>query len=361
MATPAPTITYGSERLVGLELELDSGNTEFREPRVPTGWQKKSDGSLRRGYEYVLEPPLPCNAVEPKIVAFCNAVTEAHTNIGTRGGFHIHVQAADYDLQRGEFWNIVQLYRHFQPVIDGMVGKSRTNNQFAPHISANATRQSVINQFSLDSLADNRYDARYSRSYSVVNLAMLRCRVLAQRSVEFRQLSPSRKVENVLGWTKLLCAFVDIAAKRDFGPELRAPKTLAGLCAVLETRFPGTNLAEWTRWRHGYMNEEPNADHLSAVVQACRSPHGIYHISRQLNVNLPLALRIAEAAVRANLLRKAGGAASLRSSPCKYVALNFQPATAADLASLEATLLSLVPAVVAAEIPIYVPGPDEEV
>lgn len=283
----------------------------FRRPTLPAGWDEKHDGSLQNGREYVLDPALPLCESADSIKAFCVACNEARMNTGSRGGFHVHVQSHDYggtDEGLDRAYRLMKIYRHFQPVLDRLVAKSRVDNHYCAKFHTSMTRDQLIFDFRLTTLVNSRIEAKAARSTLVINFAMCRTRSPAQRSVEFRQGSPSKQFECVWGWTVLVTALTEIAAAlHGQNAHSRLPEpTLAGLMQLLteyEQQSGSTNIAAWVAWRDDYMNRAPTEAEIMKVVQAgTEHPHGLFHFSRKAELNLPLTQRAIDAAVARQLL-----------------------------------------------------------
>jgi len=308
MFEKVPAINLPSDRLVGLEVELDSCGTEFRAPRCPEGWVEKSDGSLRNGREYVMEPPVPFNQCAPVIKDFSQAVETARTNIGKRGGLHVHVQAGDVTTENA--YTLVRIYSHYQDVINKLLAPSRTNNSYCPPYTQGISKAQMVSMFSLNTAAENRYQAKSTRTYSVVNLAMLRCREPSHRSLEFRQGSSSSRFENLYGWTAFVCALTEISKLDIYRTVIARPGTRVELTRLLqawERRTGCSGVSKWVNWRWAYMNARPTPALIDkAVSTVANTPHGIFHIGRQLNINLNFARKIMDAAVIAGKARKTG-------------------------------------------------------
>jgi len=300
-----PTPNIQSTRLVGIELEFDSCGTQYREPRggTPRGWEKKTDGSLRNGYEYVMNPPVCIRDVNPVIERFSTAFLEAKTNLGKRGGFHVHVSAPDYDIGPDCF-KLAQFYSKFQGVINSLLAASRHNNSFCPPYPSRITEASVTQMFNLNQPAQNRYMAKCSRAYSVVNMAMMRAAQPNDRTVEFRQGSPSKRFENIQGWAAFTVFCTDIVKLPQvltYCYNLPGPDNLEKLLKVAyryEEATGSSNMAAWIKWRHDYMNQAPDADLITRAVQSLGGgTHGIFHVARALNVNNGVALKVLQAAL----------------------------------------------------------------
>lgn len=310
----APVTKYQTDRMVGIEIEIDSGDMELRLPSpLPGGWAQHSDGSLRNGVEMVLDPPKKLEDARPFVKDFDSKFNESRTNTCKRGGMHVHVQINEADYDHATMLNLARLYAHFQFVINSLVGESRHSNTYCQPFDRNIDQYGLVEMFSLNSPAHDRYSAKNSRSYKVVNFAMMRCTNADHRTVEFRQGSAAKRFDSIFGWTTLMVALVDIAkwhrvpvdgrgGMGDFTDLLRRHQA-----RMQDAGLECENLAEWVEWRHLYLNQDPTDEQVSAAV-ACMgvSPHGMYHISRELDVSLPLAKRILERAHRDGKVEKAG-------------------------------------------------------
>lgn len=329
MPNNGPIPSYPSLRLIGLEIEMDAGGTELRLPEQTTpGWTRQSDGSLRNGIEMILNPPLTITNATPVVKQFSDDVNRSRTNTCKRGGFHVHVQVPDYDLHHAG--NLARLYAHFQVEINRLVGKSRVGNTYCPAFSEEPTDDQLSRMFTLGTSADSRESAKSARIYKVVNFAMMRCSRPVQRTVEFRQGSTTKRFECIIGWAAFCMALVDSATHEDIARSyLAIPASWTGLVNLIhetERLVGAQHVAEWVTWRRQYLEELPTDEMVSrAVASMGRSPHGIFHVSRILDVNLPLSERILETASSRGLVTKIGS---------KYQA-NFASFAGADLASLE--------------------------
>lgn len=304
----APQINFESSRKVGLELEYDSGSAARRDPPSVQGWSRKHDGSLRSGYEYVLEPCLQLGTAKAAVAAFCKASDSAKLNLHKSGGFHVHVQSPEFGLVNGELTpysvRLAMLYAHFQEGIDRLVAKSRHSNNYCSKFSGN-TASSVNTTFNLASPAESRSIAKSSRVSKVVNLAMCRTLNPEQRSIEFRQGSASTNFDSVWGWTCFVTFLVEAVVRGLDSNLSRYSSDLAGLvefCSQVDRQI-GSNIAEWVVWRDHYLNRPPTDEEVASVANVVtRKPHGIFHIARKLSMNFALAQRTAEEAARRNIV-----------------------------------------------------------
>jgi len=310
MPNNGPIPSYASERLIGLELEYDAKTTKLSLPTTtPSGWSRQSDGSLQNGVEMVLNPPLTLTDATPVVKEFADAFNRARTNTFSSGGFHVHVQVADYTEH--DAGNLARLYHHFQTQINRLLGKSRHNNHYCPPFTHSVTDADLSSRFNLGSLASTRASAKSARKYQVVNFAMMRCTRHSDRTVEFRQGSTTKRFECIIGWAAFCVAMVEIA-KNDamtsaYIGQQASWENFVQMLRDHESMVGASHIADWVVWRREYLEETPSDELISKAVAAMgRRPRGIFHISRALDINLPLSERTLNAAVSRGLIAKIG-------------------------------------------------------
>jgi hypothetical protein len=314
-APPVPY--YPSRRLIGVELELDPGSAPYHAPQASAGWQAKGDLSIPRGQEWVLEPPLPIIEAYEPIDEFSNAMIKAKTHLSKKGGYHIHVQIHDYDVD--DATRLVQLYWRFQEQIDLLVAPSRrsvpgNNTHVSPYLrDQRPTRESLIGIFHIDNcICRSRDEAKESRQKMVINLAMMRCRDPLKRSAEFRQPSPSKHTINIYGWACLAVGLVEIAKDATIANRyIRYSKptwaVFLSLLRRVERRFGVERLVKWAAWRRDYLNGPVGEDKKHLLYGClCEKPHGIFHIARKLNINILAAKKLVQHEVRSGMLVEDG-------------------------------------------------------
>ena len=292
-------IAYCSSRLVGIEVELDSGSTPFRAPTELPEWEATRDRSLSNGMEYVLTPALPYNRVLPAIKNFDDRVTAARTNITSRGSLHVHVQA--HDMSPTQAHNLCRLYSRFQADIDLLVADSRKSNRnhtFCKPLPVALTVMQWGNMFNWQSKVETRQAAKRGNRYWTVNCQTMSIVDPALRSVEFRQQSATRKAANIYGWVSLCVVLVELSRTSDVNG-IPPRMTLAEL---LQEYPAASGVAEWVQWRSQYLSQTPTDALIQQAVGVLRSYHGIHHVSRHLNVPLPVAKAVCEAGRARGLL-----------------------------------------------------------
>jgi len=297
-----PIPYYPSRRLLGLELEFDAAGAAFHKPLVPNGWESKPDGSLNNGEEYVLEPPLPVIEARAAVETFSAEVTKAKMHLGQKGGFHIHVQIHDYT--QDDAARLAQLYWKFQDQINLLVAPSRRtkptpNSNATPYDEdRKPTKEFLVQSFNLNEQANNRVEAKLARQKMVLNFAMMRCRRAMERTVEFRQPSPSKKTINIYGWAVFATGLVELArneriAKRYIDTRRATWKYFLAMCRRVEKLYGARDLVNWVKWRRDYLNNMPGTDKAHKLYGLLVSkPHGLFYIARKLNINVTAAKQL---------------------------------------------------------------------
>ena len=298
----APLPVYESTRLIGLELEYDSGSTVFRSPENIPNWPAKYDGSLNNGREFVLEPAVAYNELMPHVKTFCDAFDPIKIGLTSRGGYHVHVQVGDYTHTHA--YRLARIYTHFQEVINQLLAKSRANNRFCPPFQLDElTQASLVDEFDLDRLSTTRAEAKGSRAYRTVNFAMMRCQNPQLRSVEFRQGSPSKRFSNIYGWATLTVALTEMAINdQTYTLSTQLNPDLEGFLTLLnhwEGQVCAKNLVKWVQWRHEIMNHAPTPEMVTQLLAyLALGSRGLFSIATHLDINYPTATRLLEYALR---------------------------------------------------------------
>lgn len=305
---PKHVPVHPSSRKVGVELEIDPA----RDVSLPSvdGWSTHGDGSLSRaGREYVMNPPRPANGAGETIRALCTRLN-GEIKVKKAGAMHVHVQAHDYD--NDDLTYLANLYAFFQNGINKLVGKSRIGCQWCVAYTYPVSKSTLLSKWNLNDRVSSRCSAKWgvsSRSrYSVVNMCMMRVRKAHQRTVEFRQGSVTKKSVNIEGWVALVVSLVEAAKQRI--PYENHPRTIAGLIAFLkayEEANPSVkHVADWVTWRNDYMNASVTEETVWKAMAQMPRKLGPFTLSRLLDTNLNVALKILNKAVSMGLCRSQG-------------------------------------------------------
>ena len=122
---------------------------------------------------------------------------------------------------------------------------------------------------------------------------MVRCSTPSQRSIEFRQASPSRNYDVIYGWTALMALLTHAAsAKVDGTLSYELPTSAVSVemfCAwirQIETQLEWSGISEWVAWRDDHLNAKPTPEMKTALLELLRSgSKGLYGIASTMNVN----------------------------------------------------------------------------
>jgi hypothetical protein len=205
-----------------------------------------------------------------------------------------------------QVFHTVRIYSHFQPVIDTLVGESRVRNNYCQAYEAGITQRGLVEMFHLDSSAENRASAKGTRRYSVVNCAMMRCRREDDRSLEYRQGSPSKRFPCIFGWAALMLSITCMGA--DEQSIICAPtlEKFMGMLRTHESRSGATNIANWVQWRFDYLNREPDNDMMekAKALFSTGKMHGLFAVSRKLDINLAVAKRVITGLIDSRFIRQ---------------------------------------------------------
>jgi hypothetical protein len=306
-----PVVTLNTNRKVGLELEYDSRSACWHAPSpLPAGWTEKFDGSLNTGREYVLARPLKFSSAVEKARAFSKAVRAAKTPVAKTGGFHVHV--ASGDLTTAQSIEVALFYNRFSSAVCELVAASRRAIHWAALISPDTTPAQLIHMYSLNRPATNRDDAKYSRHYHAVNLAMVRCSRAAQRSIEFRQQSVSKHWQNIVGWTGFCVAIVE-SVKLGIPSRTVYPATFDGLVAMLqdyERETGSRGVADWVVWRRRYLSATASAadcEAVKAALASVRGRHGLIWLATKCKLPYPVLLNAVSSLVRDRVITERAG------------------------------------------------------
>jgi len=308
----APVPNVVSDRKLGLEIEIDLGNNgDLSDLPDIQGWIKKGDGSLTHGYEYTFNGPCTPSTSKERCERFCQSIKDV--NVHRSGGFHVHVQGNNYSHE--DAYNLCLIYTKFQDVINKLVAPSRVSNTYCEAYSWTSLRHhtpaSFAQAYNLTPLVSSRGSAKnVANRYRAVNTNMLACRDEADRSIEFRQGSVSKRFGVVYGWPCFLAALTELAQCKDLFDEVLSARSiqLRDLLAVLhawESKSGSTGVADWVEWRYNYLNQKPDDAELRLALEAiAEKPIGLYGLSRKIDINLAVTKRIIDDLLAKGLIFK---------------------------------------------------------
>lgn len=186
---------------IGIEVEMDSDNsTPLILPTEYTPeWQRKRDGSLVNGYEYVLDVPLKGQEIVNAIYKLYKKPTEVGRTY--TGSTHIHIDMQDHvDVEA--IRTLVLLTYAFESVLYAAGDISRQWCGFANRLSS-APSEMVETILTLESVSEFRRAMDNFGRYYGLNLAAL----TRFGSVEFRYFPTAETPEELVRWVKLVQLF----------------------------------------------------------------------------------------------------------------------------------------------------------
>jgi hypothetical protein len=214
----AEVIPSRSSRQFGVEIEVGLANrelivTELRRAGVDAslaGWYD-SEGRLCRpqpgqwavkgehcGSE-IVSPPLRGEDGHAQVTRVCAALTNARANITSACGLHVH-----HDLEGCDLETIKRLYESWynvQYLLEECVSRSRRGGQWSGRIST----MMVDRLKECDSLESVR--ALSLQRYTCLNMSAY----AAHGTVEVRLHQGTRQASQILAWTELGQAMIDVA------------------------------------------------------------------------------------------------------------------------------------------------------
>jgi hypothetical protein len=231
----AAAAVAGSERLFGVEIEcnvpegcsysdvhraiVDAGvpcmdedgyGGDYDEYGEPMGtavdaWCVKGDGSL--GYQgvEVCSPPIRGSEGLEQVRRVCRALTGLGCSVDTRCGLHVHHDVRGARTTIGAVKRFVRTWYENQPLIDGLVSRSRRSSNDA-YYCRGLTPRDMRRIEGIDSLEELGGVDRY-RTVNVTSYPV-------HGTIEVRQHQGTLDSEKITSWVKLGQAMLDDAEAR---------------------------------------------------------------------------------------------------------------------------------------------------
>jgi hypothetical protein len=307
MTIPDLCESFNPSRLFGVELEVDPVGGRATLPTVE-GWLTHHDPSLSsRGLEYVMDGPSTWAETVTRVTALCTAINKAKVNLSKSGSLHIHISAANYSAAKGA--RLTNLYRYFGPAISKLVGPSRANNRYCHLPTRVMSEEDVIQRFKLDEVK-TRGVAKNARpgdgGWPAVNLSYLGV-IPSERSIEFRQNSPSSRAICVLGWASFCYAMVEICdGPLAHNAAMDEQVSSVGTLASFFSDHGYDSVASWIKWRHRFMTTVDPKAVETALASAMFRSIGVYSAARAANCSVAAIKGALEKAVERGEITKSG-------------------------------------------------------
>lgn len=192
---------------IGVEIEVEFDRDTVVSVADLNLWTQKSDGSLRRGQEYVLSRPMRGDALSAAIEEFFH---HSRVHKSPTSGTHIHVDMRDKNSTLDVVKTMASIITCIEPAIFGMFAEGREWCGYTnPITSINDT--AIYSVFS-DKADDNAFRSEFStvtREYKYYGFNMLP--LGRYGSVEFRYFNTATTAEELTEWIQF-CMAIKLAA-----------------------------------------------------------------------------------------------------------------------------------------------------
>ena len=224
------------EQYVGVELEVDRDSTTAESTVFPDDkilgftWQRKSDGSLASGYEYVLRSPLAGKQLADAVFKLFSGGTSVHRTY--TGSTHIHLDMTD-GVPVEALKVLLLITYAFEHYLYAVGDVTRQWCGYANRLMAapSAVLEAILGSDDLHNF--NRAVEDAGRYYGL-NL----CALSKYGSVEFRYFPTAESPEELLSWINLCQKFKKAAvAIRTVDKLLEMMKSKEGYNEMLDTYF----------------------------------------------------------------------------------------------------------------------------
>ena len=190
---------------VEVEMEFKQGSRAIYEDFE--GFDKKDDGSLRGGIEYVFSRPSNYKKSLELIKNLYDGLKKHEYVISERTSTHIHMDVRDFNPY--QLASLFTLYYFYEASFLNYASEDRRNNKYC--ITGLVSPLSIKNSFDLFSddysIADALASSRHRRYCAMNALEAIR----NFGSVEFRFFEGNLEYEKFETWLKMLCSLGSIA------------------------------------------------------------------------------------------------------------------------------------------------------
>lgn len=224
------------EQYVGVELEVDRDSSTAESTVFPDDkilgftWQRKSDGSLAAGYEYVLRSPLAGKQLADAVFKLFSGETRVHRTY--TGSTHIHLDMTDGVPVEALKVLLLMTYA-FETYLYAVGDVTRQWCGYANRLMAapSAVLEAILGS---DDLRNFNRAVEDAGRYYGLNL----CALSKYGSVEFRYFPTAESAEELLSWINLCQKFKKAAvAIGTVDKLLEMMKSKEGYNELLDTYF----------------------------------------------------------------------------------------------------------------------------
>lgn len=244
--------------LMGVEIEVESlDGVVIPENSVP-GWNRKTDGSLRNGYEFVLQSPMAGNDLATAVRA---VFERSNFKRSMTGSTHIHMDMMEEEVTPSVVQTIVLMLFVLEPAIFAIADPGRewcgyTNKL----VSAPPVLLSAVMNMNDDNVADFlslcRGEMPVGRYYGLNLMALSKF-----GSLEFRYFPTATSEDELVDWVNLVQSFKLAAMRIGNINELIKILTNRDLyMQFLDDYFP--------KWKDTFLHEVPERAAQAASYKA---------------------------------------------------------------------------------------------
>lgn len=195
------------DQLMGIEVEVDRSHSSeasvsYFFPDSVTGWQRRSDGSLRNGVEYVLESP---KSGKELTTAILNLFLEGTYGRESTSSTHVHLDMLDAGTTSGVLQAMFLLVYGTEDTIFALSDPGR---EFCGYTNKLSTIEPGLLEYVLQDNIDDD-DERSIRNYSPadryygLNLQAL----VKYGSLEFRYFPTATSQQELIDWVQLVQSY----------------------------------------------------------------------------------------------------------------------------------------------------------
>lgn len=240
----APIAPHPVEGDVGIEMEIEGTrliNDGYLDGVVGeksgAHWQRKEDGSLRGGYEYVTSGPVYEDEIEPLVTGFFERAESRGMVIrnSNRASTHVHVNVSR--LKVNHLTSILALWSLFETAAINWCGEERTTNHFCLSTKDEDGVVEAWTQF----LRTGNHVTEGGLKYSALNVLPL----YRFGSFEFRCGMAPDNAQDVIDWAKFCNALAKYAATTYPNPhQVAYDVSERGATVILKDMCEKHNLSE---------------------------------------------------------------------------------------------------------------------
>lgn len=185
-----------SERLVGIEVEVENFRVKEGEGTLDRVWTSKNDGSLRNEGLELVTSPIPANQAPFALYNLLEQTLSKDCCFSPRTSIHVHVNVQEEE--EAQVKNLILWYALFEPLFYRFTGRGRQKNIYCvPLMDTDLLRGFLSSDL-------NQILGKWSK-YSGLNLLPL----AGFGTVEWRHMHGTFSYEKTSLWIRMIVKLVD--------------------------------------------------------------------------------------------------------------------------------------------------------